>query len=64
MADWIPNIYIDHTSKSPSQVIEEMLAVLVRAKLLTVSGPIGERVMERVRELDVAFLTEIGAPHG
>ncbi len=44
----LPDIFIPHTTKSVSDVVEEILAVLVRAKMLTVSGAIGDRINEKI----------------
>ena len=59
MAEWgyRPNIYVGHTS-TPAQIMEEVLAVMVREKMITVSGAIGERVLAKVREYDEQFMAE------
>lgn len=46
----VPNIHIEPMGKSHGQVLEEVLAVLVFAGMLTVSGDIGDRINERVAE--------------
>ncbi len=46
----IPDIYISHTGTSQSQVLEQILAVLVKAEMVTVSGAIGDRINAIVAE--------------
>lgn len=45
------HIYVDSLT-SPAEAIADILAVLVRAGMVTLSGNIGERMMDRIAEED------------